>query len=110
MLLAGPRLTPSSFVWTASVGAAALALVAAGCGGGGALSKSEFDAKANAICAKYTRKMNAVPAPRKIDDVPAYVELVRPYIERGIDELASLKPPAKLEDTYDRWMSTRREA
>jgi hypothetical protein len=98
------------FVRAAGVGAAALALVAAGCGGGAPLSKSEFAAKANAICAKYTRKIDAVPPPRKIDDVPAYVELVKPYLERGVDELGTVKPPTELQDTYDRWMSTKREA
>jgi hypothetical protein len=98
------------FVRAAGVGAAALALVAVGCGGGAPLSKSEVAAKANAICAKYTRKIDAVPPPRKIDDVPAYVELVKPYLERGVDELATVKPPTELRDTYDRWMSTQREA
>jgi hypothetical protein len=89
---------------------AGIALVVAGCGGGSPLSKSEFDAKANAICAEYTKKLNAVPGPRKVNDVPAYVVLVKPYIERGVDALASLKPPASLRDTYASWMSTQREA
>jgi hypothetical protein len=87
-----------------------LVLGVVACGGGPPLSRSELDAKANAICAKYTKKINAVPAPRKVDDVPAYVVLVKPYIERGVDELASLKPPADLKGTYDAWMSTQREA
>lgn len=106
----GAGLRVNLLVRAASAGGAALAFVAAGCGGGGPLSKSKFDTKANAICAKYARKINAVPAPRKIDDVPAYVELVKPYLERGVDELAVLKPPAELQDTYNRWMSTQREA
>jgi hypothetical protein len=88
-----------------------LALVAAGCGGGGApLSRSELAAKADEICARYTKKIDAVPAPRTISDVPAYVVLVKPYLERGVDALASLHPPASLKSTYDAWMSTQREA
>ena len=35
---------------------------------------------------------------------------MKPYLERGVDELAVLKPPAELQDTYNRWMSTQREA
>lgn len=90
---------------------AGVALFVAACGGGGsALSKSEFDAKANAICAKYTKKIDAVPGPRNINQVPAYVVLVKPYVERGVDELASLEPPANLRDTFASWMSTQREA
>jgi hypothetical protein len=87
-----------------------LALVAAGCGGGAPLSRSEFDAKADAICTRYTKKLDAVPAPRRISDVPAYVVLVKPYLERGVDALASLNPPASLKSTYDAWMDTQHEA
>ena len=96
--------------WRASVATLGLALLVGGCGGGMPLSKSELDAKANAICAAYTKKLDAVPAPRSINDVSAYVVLVKPILERGVDELASLKPPAELRATYGRWMSTQREA
>jgi hypothetical protein len=100
----------TSVVRTVSVGTAALAVFVAGCGGGAPLSKSEFDAKADAVCAKYTKKINAVPAPKTITDVPAYVNLVKPYLERGVDELASLNPPASLKATYDSWINTQHEA
>jgi hypothetical protein len=96
-------------VRTTRVGIVGVALVGLGCGGA-PLSKSEFDAKANAICAGYTKKINAVPAPRNVGDVPAYVGLVKPVLERGVDELASLRPPRELKATYDSWMSTQREA
>jgi hypothetical protein len=89
---------------------AVFALAAVGCGGGAPLSRSELDAKADAICARYTKKIDAVPGPRTIADVPAYVVLVKPYLERGVDALASLNPPASLRATYDAWMSTQREA
>jgi hypothetical protein len=87
-----------------------LAVAVAGCGGGSALSKSQFDAKANAICGKYTGKINAVRRPTSINDVPAYVGEVKPFLERGVDELANLQPPHDLQGTYDRWLSTQREA
>ena len=99
-------MTPHLTVVVATV----LVLVAAGCGGGAPLSRSEFAAKADAICARYTKKVDAVPAPRSMSDVPAYVVLVKPYLERGVDALASLNPPASLKSTYEAWIGTQREA
>ena len=86
------------------------AVALAACGGGSRLSKSQFDARANAICKKYTDRINAVPTPKSIEDVPAYVTRVKPFIERGVDEIANLKPPQDLQQTYDRWLNTQREA
>jgi hypothetical protein len=97
-------------VGASSVGVLAFVLVVAACGGGSRLSKSEFDARANAICKKYTDKIHAVPTPKSIEDVPAYVTRVKPFIERGVDEIANLKPPQNLQDTYDQWLSTQRDA
>lgn len=94
----------------AIIGAVAFVVLAAGCGGGSRLSKSDFDAKANAICKRFTAKINAVPAPKSIEQVPAYVGEVEPFIERGVDEIASLKPPHDLQAIYDRWLGTQREA
>lgn len=97
-------------VLAAGVGALCVALGTAGCGGGAPLSKSALDAKANSICARYTKKIDAVPTPRRIDEVPAYVVIVKPYLERGVDALASLKPPPDLKALYGSWMSTQRQA
>ena len=91
-------------------GAAAFVLAVTACGGGSRLSKSQFDAKANAICKKYNDRIHAVPTPRSIEDVPAYVTQVKPFIERGVDEIANLRPPQDLQRTYDRWLITQREA
>jgi hypothetical protein len=95
---------------TAVLGLFVFAFAAASCGGGSRLSKPEFDAKADAICKKYTGKINSVPAPKSINDVPAYVGKVKPLIERGVDEIAALKPPRELQSTYDTWLSTQRVA
>jgi hypothetical protein len=92
------------------VGLVAIAFVVAACGGGSRLSKSAFDAKANAICKKYRAKVATVPTPKSINDVPAYVVEVKPSIERALDEVANLKPPQNLQSTYDRWVSTERAA
>ena len=97
-------------VRTCLICATVAAVALTGCGGGSRLSKSQFDAKANAICKKYTDKINAVPTPKNIEDVPAYVTRVEPFIERGVDEIAHLKPPRDLQPTYESWLSTQREA
>jgi hypothetical protein len=85
-------------------------LLTAGCGGSSRLSKSDFDAKANAICAKYDAQIKAIEAPKGIGDVPHYVDQVKPLIENGVDEIDGLRPPENLQDTFDRWVSTQREA
>jgi hypothetical protein len=92
---------------------AMVGLTAAACGSGGngsRLSKSQLDAKANAVCRKYTQKINAVAAPRNVADVPAYVARVKPYIQRGVAEIEKLKPPKDLQSTFDQWLETQRQA
>ena len=80
-------------------------LVLAGCGGGGSsrLSKSDFDAKANAICDKYQAKINAVGPPKSVTDVPGYIDKVLPLLREGTSKLDHLKPPADLQSTFDEW-------
>jgi hypothetical protein len=82
------------------------ALLLAGCGGGGGssrLSKSAFDAKANAICDKYTTKINAVPQPKDIKSVPGYIDTVLPLLREGTSKLDELQPPKDLQTTADDW-------
>jgi hypothetical protein len=99
-----------TFARSTAFGATVFALVVAACGGASPLTKSQFDAKANGICKRYTGQINAVPTPKSIEDVPAYVTRVKPFIERGVDELAGLKPPRHLKATYDQWLRTQRDA
>src|SRR5438132_679052 len=86
-------------------------LVLAGCGGGGSsrLSKSDFDAKANAICDKYQAKINAAGQPKSISDVPAYIDRVLPLLREGTSKLDALKPPADLQGTFDEWRQIQRD-
>lgn len=84
----------------------------AGCGGGGGsrLSKSELDGKANAICAKYSKKINDLGQPPDLKSIPAYVDKVLPLLKKGTDELNALKPPEDLESTYNEMISVQRES
>jgi hypothetical protein len=89
---------------------AALALVAGGCGSnsvGKRLSKAEFVSRADAICAKYEKRvqtrMAGVPAGDQ-KQLANSIGKVIPVIRKGNDELRSLRPPASLQGRFDRWM------
>jgi len=89
---------------------AALALVAGGCGsnsGSKRLSKAEFVSRADAICAKYEKRvqtrMAGVPAGDQ-KQLASSIGKVLPVIRKGNDELRSLKPPVSLQGRFDRWM------
>ena len=71
---------------------ASLAVLAA-CGGDDRLSKAEFVRRADAICARYARRLERVPPPQTVADVPSYVERGIPVAEREIAELDKLRPP-----------------
>ena len=81
-----------------------LALLAAGCGGGGEepLSKAEFQSQANAICAKYEKQLNALGAPSSIDEIPDLVQQALVILNKEIDEIAALNPPDELQSDFDK--------
>jgi hypothetical protein len=85
-----------------------IALVAGcGSGNGNRLSKAEFVSRANAICAKYEKRvqtrMAGVPAGDQ-KQLANSIGKVIPVIRKGNDELRSLRPPASLQGRFDRWM------
>jgi hypothetical protein len=90
-----------------AVAVLATTVVVAGCGGSDRLTKSEFMSQADAICAKYERKirsaMQGIPAGNE-EQLASAIERVLPVIRTGNDELRDLKPPENLQDRYDRWM------
>ena len=83
-----------------------LACFTAGCGGegGGRPSEEEFRQQANAICEKYDKKIQALGSPQSPADIPAYVQKGIPLLRQGIAELRALKPPAEVEDDYNRML------
>jgi hypothetical protein len=87
---------------------AALALLAGGCGSKGKrLSKAEFVSQANAICATYEKRVQSRMAGISAGDekqLAGSIEKVLPVIRQGNDELRSLKPPASLQGSFNRWM------
>jgi hypothetical protein len=90
-----------------AIAAAALSLVAAGCGGDGgdqALTADDFRQQADAICKQYEGKISDLGSPSSLDELPDYVDKVIPIIEEGDGKLADLNPPEELSDDWDRAM------
>jgi hypothetical protein len=86
----------------------ALVFVASGCGSkGNRLTKTEFVSRANAVCAKYEKRvqsqMSSIPAGDE-KQLANSIQKVLPVIRKGNDELRSLKPPESLQSRFDRWM------
>ena len=87
-----------------------IVLLLAACGGGGGggssrLSKSEFDSKANEICDKYQKKINDVPQPKNLKNIPAYIDKVLPIVEEGTSKLDDLQPPKDMQSKVDAWVT-----
>ena len=92
----------------ASVLLAVAALALAGCGGsssGGRLSEAEFVKKADAVCAKYKKKINALPQPSSLSGVAGYAQKAIDLTKQGRAELRALKPPSDLADTNAKWLA-----
>jgi hypothetical protein len=88
------------------------AALVAGCGGGGnggAPSADEFRQQADAVCAKYEQKLNALGEPASPEDLADFVDKAVPIIEQGNAELNDLDPPDELQDDWDRAMDLQNE-
>jgi hypothetical protein len=92
----------------ASLASAALvlvALVAAGCGGDGGngeLTAAEFRQQADAICAEFEGKLDAIEEPSSPEDLKRFVDEAVPVIEDGTQQLADLEPPEEFRDKWTR--------
>lgn len=86
----------------------ALAALIAGCGGGGGggqLTAAELRQKADAICADYTQRVEALGQPESLEDLPEFIDQAIPILEQGLDELGELEPPDELEANWERAMT-----
>jgi hypothetical protein len=89
----------------ASVALVLATLVAAGCGGDGGngeLTAEEFRQQADAICAEFEGKLDAIEQPSSPDDLKRFVDEAVPIIEDGTQQLADLQPPAEFRDKWNR--------
>jgi hypothetical protein len=83
-------------------------LLAAGCGGGGSsddrLTSEQLVQKADAICAEYGRKVDALTDPQSFTELAAYARSARQALSDGLSQLRELRPPTDLEARYERWV------
>jgi hypothetical protein len=89
---------------TAAVAVGFLALLLSACGGGGGrLSKADFQAKANAICSKYNAKIKGALANVSNDpqSLASGMDRALGYIKKGTKELDDLKPPKAYDAEYE---------
>jgi hypothetical protein len=100
------RVTMPGRIAVAAVAFALATVIAlAGCGGNGGdgeLSEEEFREQADAICAEYEAKLDAVEPPSSPDDFERFVNEALPIIEEGTQKLNTLDPPAEFEDEWSR--------
>jgi hypothetical protein len=86
----------------AGVALAVLALLAAGCGGSGSdrLTLEEFTTQADAICAEYDEKLNALDGSDSPAEAAVVVRKGMEIAGEQLDELNALSPPEEVEDAF----------
>jgi hypothetical protein len=82
-----------------------VAVLVAGCGGGGGarLSRTEYAKQADKICSTYNAKLNALPQPKSQAELSAFVGKAVPLVSDASDRLAELKPPQDEQRLADSW-------
>ncbi len=85
-----------------------VALVVAGCGGGGAktLSKADFVKQANAACQRYHDASQKIGNPQSFDDLARMTPKVQVEFDKLIADLKGIKPPSALEKDYNELQAT----
>jgi hypothetical protein len=85
-----------------------LALVLAGCGGGGdkALSKADFVKQGNAACQGYHDATQKIGDPKSLDDIATMTPKVQAEFDKLIAKLKKIKPPSNLSADYDKLLAS----
>jgi hypothetical protein len=79
-------------------------LLAAACGGG--VSRQDFAAQADPICARVSSALQDLGQPQSPTELVSYLEKFVPLTSNGVDDLRKVKPPEKDRDVYDKWIET----
>lgn len=81
----------------------------AGCGGDGdggeRLSHRQLASRADAICRRFERQIDALAQPRSMGELAQFAREAKAIFEDGLDELRALEPPEDVEATYDEWIA-----
>jgi hypothetical protein len=87
---------------------AGLALLAAGCGGGGGsseLTASEYSSQLNTICADFNTAQKKIGDPQSIEDLATLGPKIVDEFEKAISKAKDLNPPAELEEPANEFLS-----
>lgn len=76
-----------------------------GASGGDRLTKAEYIEQADAICAEFDSKLDAMDQPTSLDDLAAMATEAKPIAESGVTALRALNPPEELEEQVDAWLA-----
>jgi hypothetical protein len=91
-----------------------LVLLVAGCGGGGGgddrLTSEELASRADAICAQYAQRVNALKGPGSFAELAAYAQAAHRALAEGLTGLQKLRPPTDEETQYASWVETGKRA
>jgi hypothetical protein len=82
-------------------------VVVAGCGGGGSsrLTRDQYAAKADAICAKYNQQTRALANPSSLSELANVADQTIPILDHALGDLRKLKPPSNEQATADQWLA-----
>jgi hypothetical protein len=84
------------------------AVLLPGCGGGGGgapLSRSDYAAKADAICSKYNKQTSSLGQPKDLEGLAKAFDKAIPLLDNALDDLHGLKPPQNEQSTVDQWLT-----
>lgn len=70
----------------------ALVVAASGCGEE-ALSRAEYAKQADAICAEYTKRQDALGTPKSVKDIERLAGKTKPLVEEQLGRLRALQAP-----------------
>jgi hypothetical protein len=88
-----------------------LALVAAGCGGGGSktLSKEEYGSQLNQICKDYNAKVKEIGEPTSIPELGTKGPKLLDEFNGAIAKAEKLEPPSELKAKADKFVADAKE-
>lgn len=82
-----------------------LALAACGGGGGNRLSKNEYAARANAICARFNRQVGGFGGAADLKALARLSERTLPALDAATRKLRALRPPKDEEARANEWLA-----
>lgn len=87
---------------------AAAVLAAAGCGEDKP-TKAEYVADLDKVCQQSKEGIDALPEPRKLDDIPKFTRKVRPIVEKSIEDAEALELPEKDPGRFEAYVKGAKE-